>query len=57
MRGTGERYVATVDAQVSKTFFGWLAQFGSDMRIISPDAVIEEYKEHIKKILGGNENE
>ena len=57
MRGTGERYVATVDAQVSKTFFGWLAQFGSDMRIISPDAVIEDYKEHIKKILGGNENE
>ena len=53
MRGTGSRYVATVDVQVSKTFFGWIAQFGSDMRIISPDAVIEQFRSHIIEILNG----
>lgn len=53
MRGTGNRYVATVEVQVSKTFFGWLAQFGSDMRIISPDAVIGQFRTHITEILNG----
>lgn len=42
---------ATVHVQISPTFFGWLAQFGNKMRIISPDGVIEEYKEHIGRIL------
>ena len=42
---------ATVHVQVSKTFFGWLAQFADQMKIISPDNVKEQYKEHIDKIL------
>lgn len=41
---------ATVHVQVSPTFFGWLAQFGNNMRIISPSKVIEKYKEHIRTI-------
>ena len=48
---------ATVHVQISPTFFGWLAQFGSDMRVLSPDVVVIDFKEHINKILGGNENE
>ena len=47
---------ATVHVQVSPTFFGWVAQFAEKMRIISPDTVIEEYKEHINRIFGGNGN-
>ena len=42
---------ATVHVQVSPTFFGWLAQFGNKMRIISPDGVIAQYKDHVKSIL------
>lgn len=41
---------ATVHVQISPTFFGWLAQFGNKMRVISPDGVIERYKSHIKTI-------
>lgn len=44
---------ATVDVQVSKTFFGWLAQFGSEMKIIEPDNVKEKYIEHISEIIDG----
>ena len=42
---------ATVHVQISPTFFGWLAQFGDKMRVISPAAVIKEYSNHIQMII------
>jgi len=54
---------ATVHVQISPTFFGWLAQFGGKMQIISPNGVIRQYKEHISSIInsesihGGKTNE
>ena len=44
---------ATIRVQVSPTFFGWLAQFGNNMNIISPDNVIKLYSDHIQTIIGG----
>ena len=44
---------ATVDVQVSPTFFGWLAQFGGKMKIAEPESVIEQYKGHISEIQTG----
>nr|WP_027871150.1 WYL domain-containing protein [[Eubacterium] cellulosolvens] len=41
--------VASVRVQVSPTFWGWLFQFVGDMRIISPDPLIEEYRVRAKK--------
>ena len=41
----------TVQLRVSRTFFGWLAQFDDRMRIAEPESVREAYFEHIKKIL------
>lgn len=35
---------ATVKVQISPTFWGWIFQFGKQMRIISPKEVLEEYK-------------
>ena len=37
---------ATVTVQISPTFFGWVAQFGDKMLILSPDSVIAQYKRH-----------
>ena len=42
---------ATVHVQISPTFFGWLAQFGNRMRVLSPDNVVEKYNEHIRSIV------
>lgn len=42
---------ATVDVIVSKTFFGWLAQFGKDIVVAEPERVREQYLEHLKAIL------
>ena len=52
MRVNDTTCAATVHVQISPTFFGWLAQFGSRMRIISPDGVIAQYREHINDIVG-----
>lgn len=38
------RCVATVDVQVSPVFWGWIFQFGKQMRITSPDEMIDKYK-------------
>lgn len=46
-----DRYVATVKVQLSPTFWGWLFQFGNQMKVISPDTVIEEYKKRAAELL------
>ena len=36
--------VATIKVQVSPTFWGWIFKFGKQMCILSPDEMINEYK-------------
>ena len=43
---------ATVHIRISPTFFGWLAQFGNRMRVLSPDNVVAQYQDHINGIVG-----
>lgn len=42
---------AALHIQIAPTFFGWLAQFGSKMKILSPESVREQYREHIREII------
>ncbi len=42
---------ATVTVQLSPTFWGWIFQFGSQMKIISPDSAIEEYKNKAEMLI------
>ena len=35
---------ARVTVQISPTFWGWLFQFASEMRIVEPEYLIERYK-------------
>ena len=37
---------ATVQVRIAPTFWGWLFQFAGQMKILSPDTVIADYKEH-----------
>ncbi len=41
----------TLNVQVAPTFFGWLAQFGNKMKMISPERVKEQFKGHILSIF------
>ena len=39
------------DIQISPPFLGWLFQFSKEMRIISPDDVIEDYKKLCEDVI------
>lgn len=44
MMSSGERkIIATVTVRVSPTFWGWIFQFGEQIRILSPQLVVEQY--------------
>ena len=47
-----DKCTATVMVQLSPTFWGWVFQFGNMMRIISPDAVVEEYSNRVMELTG-----
>lgn len=48
--------VATIEVQISPTFWGWLFQFGKQMRILSPIKLIEEYATMVKELVGNSAN-
>lgn len=51
MRSSEDKCIATLKVQTSPVFWGWLFQFAGQMRILSPDTVITEYKEHLRKAM------
>lgn len=44
-RNTKETFIAKVPATLSPTFYGWVFQFAGQMKIISPDKAVDEFKE------------
>ncbi len=44
MRCGPKKCLATVKVRISPTFYGWLFQFAGEMRVLSPDKVIQGYK-------------
>lgn len=40
-----------ISVAVSTTFFAWISQFGSKVKIRSPERVIDQYKLHLSEIL------
>ena len=48
-----EHFVVTTDVSVSPNFYSWIFRFAGKMRIISPSALREEYREMAQKVLEG----
>lgn len=49
MMSSGEnRIIAPVRVRISPTFWGWLFQFGQDMRVISPEWVVTSFYDHTR---------
>ena len=46
-----KKCIATVKVRISPVFWGWLFQFAGEMRIISPNSLLEEYKERAQKLF------
>ena len=49
----GEGFTVRVPVVVSPQFFSWLSGFGTDIRLIKPQAVAEEYTHYLSEILEG----
>lgn len=45
-------FSVTVLVTVSPQFFGWITGIGAGIRIIGPEYVKNEYKEHLQKVIG-----
>jgi predicted DNA-binding transcriptional regulator YafY len=45
--------VASVKVQVAPTFWGWLFQFVGQMKIISPEPLMDEYRDRAKQVEEG----
>ena len=46
---------ATVQVRIAPTFWGWLFQFGTDMDIVAPEALKEEYKNKAAALINRQE--
>lgn len=45
-----------VNVLVSRQFFGWLTGIGSDIKIVMPESVRNEYTEYLQEIINQNKN-
>lgn len=50
-RTDGDIITATVKVQIAPTFWGWLFQFGGNMKILSPDSVKQEFKKQVVSLM------
>lgn len=46
-----DRCVASIQVQISPTFWGWLFQFAGEMDVISPKEISQEYKERAISVV------
>ena len=51
IKKSGKRYIATVEIQISSTFWGWLTQFPALMEIVSPADVKDAYLAWVRSVL------
>ena len=40
----------SADVQVSPVFYGWRCSFGANLRVISPQVVVDGLKAHVKEL-------
>ncbi len=50
-KADNSHFTVDVDLEVSNTFFSWLCQFGTRVKIISPKDVVKKYKDYLKFII------
>jgi predicted DNA-binding transcriptional regulator YafY len=41
---------ATVQVRIAPTFWGWLFQFGKQMKIVAPDEIKDQYKQQLREL-------
>lgn len=47
-----EHFTVNVDVHVSRQFLGWVFSLGESIKIVGPDAVVEQMKSEIQRLAG-----
>lgn len=45
-----EHFVVTTDVAISGQFFGWLVGFGTDAKLLSPEGMVEDFREYLREV-------
>ncbi|NCA68236.1 MAG: WYL domain-containing protein [Clostridia bacterium] len=51
--GNGDRFLININVAVSPTFLSWVFGFGDRMKIVSPQSVVNEFKDLAAKVIDG----
>ncbi len=43
-------FLARVNVNISEQFYGWLFALGDKVRIVSPDEIVNDFNEHLRKV-------
>lgn len=54
-KGDDGRFLFNVEVELSPTFFAWVSTFAGDLHLLSPEAAVNGFKEHIGKIVASLE--
>ena len=45
-----EHFTVSVPVEISPQFFGWIFALGRDVRLLAPDTVVAQYREHLDSV-------
>ena len=48
---TEDKFIVNLDTSISPTLMGWLATLNTQVRIIKPQSLINDYQNYLKHIL------
>ena len=54
IKKSGDKFTASVQVQISPTFWGWLMQFPTTMKIKSPEDLKEQYRDWVMSAIDEN---
>ncbi len=52
-----DHFTVRVKVAVSGQFFGWLTGLGTGVKLLGPEEVVQDYREHLEKIIGNYDSE
>lgn len=54
IKKSGSKFTASVEVQISPTFWGWIFQFGNKIKLIAPDFIVQEYHKIVDEAYKSN---
>lgn len=50
-KADADHFIVSINVEISPTFLAWLFTFGNEVKILSPESVVKQFKKQGKKVL------